>query len=568
MDLGISGLASGFDWRSLIDQLSEVERAPERQLQTEQAALQQRNGAYGNILTQLTTLKTRVDALKDPALFSSRLARTGDPTVATASAAAGAAAGIYTFNVTQRATASVQQGTANAGLKLSATNNVSALLLSAAAFVSPIRAGTFTVNGKQVTIATSDSLQQVFEKIGTATGGTVTASYDNTTDKITFAGAGEIVLGSSADTSNFLEAAKLANNGTATVTSTAALGVIKTSAKLASANFATAISDGGAGAGQFKVNGVTINFNASTDTVNDVLARITNSAAGVTASYDSINDRFLLTNKTTGDLGVALEDVTGNFLAATQLSTGALAHGKNLLYTIDGGDQLSSQSNIITETSSAISGLSVTVLDEGETTVEVASDTNKIKTAITDFIAEYNKAQSLIDTQTASSTDSKGKVTAGILSGESDANDLASKLRSLVNAVASGLTGSITQLASLGIDSNGTDDTIKLTDTTKLDAALAGKLSDVKELFTNATSGLAVQASAFLDRTVGDSGSLVTKQTNLGKQILNIDTQVADLERLVLANQDRLTEQFVAMETARANFNQQLAFLNQNLGLK
>ncbi|HEY2952242.1 MAG TPA: flagellar cap protein FliD N-terminal domain-containing protein, partial [Verrucomicrobiae bacterium] len=284
MDLGISGLASGFDWRSLIDQLSEVERAPERRLQSEQVTLQQRNAAYGNILTQLTALKTRVDALKDPALFSSRLARTGDTTIATASADAGAAAGIYTFNVTQRATASQQQGTANAGLKLNATNDVSALLLSNAAFASPVRAGTFTVNGKQVSIATSDTLQQVFDKISTATGGSVTASYDNTTDKITFAGAGEIVLGSSADTSNFLEAAKLANNGTATVTSSAALGVIKTSAKLATANFATALSDGGAGAGQFKINGVTINFNVSTDTVANVLARVNASAAGVTAS--------------------------------------------------------------------------------------------------------------------------------------------------------------------------------------------------------------------------------------------------------------------------------------------
>jgi hypothetical protein len=40
-------------------------------------------------------------------------------------------------------------------------------------------------------------------------------------------------------------------------------------------------------------------------------------------SYDRITDRFTLTNKVTGNLGVAMEDVTGNFLAAAGLTTGS-----------------------------------------------------------------------------------------------------------------------------------------------------------------------------------------------------------------------------------------------------
>jgi flagellar capping protein FliD len=59
---------------------------------------------------------------------------------------------------------------------------------------------------------------------------------------------------------------------------------------------------------------------------------------------------------------------------------------------------------------------------------------------------------------------------------------------------------------------------------------------------------------------------LPTKQSNLGKEIANIDTQISDMERLVLANQDRLTQSFVAMETARATINQQLQFLAQRFG--
>ena len=39
------------------------------------------------------------------------------------------------------------------------------------------------------------------------------------------------------------------------------------------------------------------------------------------ANYDPVNDRFLLTNKTTGDVGITLEDVTGDFLAKSRLLT-------------------------------------------------------------------------------------------------------------------------------------------------------------------------------------------------------------------------------------------------------
>ena len=138
-----------------------------------------------------------------------------------------------------------------------------------------------------------------------------------------------ITLGSDTDTSNFLQSAELYNNGTGTtVSSAAALGGVNLSTTLNNANLSTPISDGGSGDGEFTINGVAINYDASTDTVTDVLQRINDSAAGVTATYDSLNNTFQLSNKTTGDVGISLQDVTGNFLAATGLSSGTLQAGK------------------------------------------------------------------------------------------------------------------------------------------------------------------------------------------------------------------------------------------------
>lgn len=565
-DLGLSGLASGFDWRSLVDQLTEVERAPQTQLLRQQASLTTVNTAYGTVNTYLTSLQTKVDALNDADLFNQRAATSSDSDLATATADAATPLGKYTFAISQLATTSVQQGSADAGAALNATSDVSALVLSNAAFAVPVTAGTFTVNGKQITVATTDTLQAVFTAISTATSGAVTGSYDPGTDKITLASAAPVTLGSAVDTSNFLTAAKLHNNGTGSIASSHALGTVKTSGALASANFATAITDGGSGAGVFKINGVSISFNATTESASAVLARINNSAAGVTATYDSVNDRFLLTNKSTGDLGVALEDVTGNFLAATRLSTGTLARGDNLEYTVNGGGTLVSNSNTITSASSGLSGLTVSALATGSVDVEVKSDSASIRTAVTDFIAAYNQVQSFLDTSTASTTNSKGKVTAGVLAGQTDATEIGTRLRRMAVAPVTGLTTTLTKLSDLGITTSADDNKLTLTDEDALDSALADKLADVQELFTHTSTGLGAQLSTYLEATVGDEGSLLERQSTLTKQATSIDDQVADLERTVQANRASLITSFIAMERAQSNINQQLQFLKQRFG--
>jgi flagellar hook-associated protein 2 len=508
----------------------------------------------------------RVKALTDGTLFGSRAATVSDTAAASATVSAGTPLGSYAFNVTQLATSAAQRGAANAGAALSATDDVSGLLLSEAGFSTAVSGGTFTVNGKQITITTGDSLQGVFDAISTATAGDVVASYSSVDDTITLtSGSGEIILGSATDTSNFLQAARLRNNGTGTIESTSSLGTVRTGVTLANANLATAITGGGAG--EFKINGVSISFDTASDSISNVLDRINESAAGVSASYDSVNDRFVLTNKTTGDVGIAMEDVTGNFLAATRLSAGSIERGKNLLYTVNGGGQLTSQSNIITEASSGITGLSVTALDEGATfDVVVASDTAKIKTAITDFITDYNKAQSVIDTQTASTTDSKGKVTAGLLANERDPFDIASGLRSRAFGQLTGLTGVFDSLADLGISTSGDNNSLTLSDETALDDALANNLTSVSELFTNSTNGLAVQLGTFLENTVGDEGSLVEKQSTLTSQSGAIDVDIENLERVVQQNRQRMIDSFIAMETIQQRANQQLQFLQKQLG--
>ena len=557
----LTGLASGYDWTTLVDTLTTVARAPEQLLQTQQSKIQQQNLAYGSLVTELGVLKNKADALKDPTLYAGHVANVSDSTVATATATSDAPAGSYAFEISKLATPAMQLGAT--GLSAPLTADPSSLVLKNAAFSTPVTAGTFTVNGGTVTLAVTDTLQDVLNKIQTASGNAVTASYDSGADKIALSSSGPIILGSAGDTSNFLQVAHLSSSDTGAATSAAPIASVSQTAALASAHFATTVQDDGHGAGAFTINGFTIHFNASTDSLSAVIDRINNSSAGVTATYDTLNNRLTLTSNATGDMSIALQDVAGNFLAASKLSTGTLQRGTNLLYSVNGGAQISSQSNTITAASSGIAGLSVTALRGGTTTVTVGSDTASVKTALSDFITEYNKVQSLITTDTASSTDEKGTVTAGVLAGDRDITTLALQLRNSIYSPISGLSGSIDKLAALGYATNGNDNTIALSDSTTLDSVLANNLSDIQDLFTNATNGLVVTFSSDLDKLAGDNGTLVAHQNVLTKQSTDLDTQIAAQESLVQAQRQRLINTFTAMETAQAQINQQLTFLSQ-----
>ncbi len=569
LSLAVSGLESGLDWQSLVTQIEQADRAPETVLQNQQTTMQTQNTALGTIVSALQKVQTDVTALQQDSLYDASSTTAGDPTILSATSANGTAAGTYTFDISQLASASIQNGTANSSGALNATNDVSGLVLANANFSQPVTAGTITVNGQQIAITTGETLQDVFTAINTATNGAVTGSYDNGTDTIKLSSSSPITLGSTNDTSNFLQVAQLYNGDTATntITSVNKLGSVQLDSTLADANLATPVTGDTNGNGSFTINGVSIAYNVNTDTIRNLLVKIDTSGAGVSAAYDSINNRFVLTNSTTGNLGISLQDTTGNFLAASGISDGTLVAGKNLEYSINGGGQRTGYSNTISDANSGITGLSVTALNGGTTTVQVQTDTSSLSSAITQLITDYNSAQTAISAQTAVTTSSTGAITAGPLENDPGVMNLGSQLRRAVFGEVSGLSGSINQLAQLGFSTNGQDDTISQSDPTALSNALSTNLSGVQDFFTNSTQGLATTLTTTLANLVGNStgttGSLVNEQNNLTQQSSNITNQINTIEQSVLAEGARLTTEFEAMENSMAEINSQQTYLTQ-----
>jgi hypothetical protein len=182
-----------------------------------------------------------------------------------------------------------------------------------------VTTGSFSVNGVAISVdKDTDSLESILNRVNSAGAG-VTAAYDAATDRLVFTPTnGSLTL--SNDTSGFLAAAKVATGTTLTS------GRANADAAFNTTGVNGPMLDPGSTvqAGTFTVNGSTITV-AADDTINSVLAKITASAAGVTATYDDATELVTLTAKDENTGAITAGNDTSGFLAAVKLGATAAA---------------------------------------------------------------------------------------------------------------------------------------------------------------------------------------------------------------------------------------------------
>jgi len=589
LDMSISGLASGFDWKSVVDQLTAVERTPQATVRTEQATLSRRRDALGQIATQLTDLQTKATALGDATLYTRRSGGSSDSSVATVSAADGAVTGTNTISVLTLATPSSWLGATSGVISplnsasVDANTAATGSTMASAGWGATFTAGTVTVGVKdnttgtvtnrQITVAATDTLKEVLSKLDTAIGPALSAKYSNATDQVTLTppAGSSLILGASSDTSNLLSCLKLFTPAAgANAVSASKLGSLRLSSTLTAQPLTTALTYGvSATTGRFSINGVSIDY-SSTSTLSSVLNSINDSAAGVQASFDSSQNRIVLKNKEPGNRGVVLSDTAGsNFLTAFGLIGGTLNSGTDLEYTINGGSTLKARSNTITDADSGLTGLTITAAKVGTTTISSANDTGAAKSAIDALVSSVNRVQSLIASLTVSNRDAAGKITAGVLAYDQTIFQLGSSLRSLLAPQLSGSPSStIRGLSDLGFSTSGYSNEMTATNAASLTGALSSQLSEVQKFFATTSTGLSAKLTTFIKPMVDEiSGTLPQRQKGLTEQSARLDDQLAAMERRVVANRERLLAGFRAMEAAQAKSNSQIQFLNQKLGI-
>jgi flagellar hook-associated protein 2 len=552
------------NWTEIISEIIAADSGSINQVKSQQNTVNQQATAMGTISTQLTAVENDVFDLETPSVYG-QVSGTSDTTGSTwgINATSGTAPGNYTLAVSQLATPTeVLGGTSIAG-SISSTSDVSGVTLATLPAATAVTAGNITVDGQQIAVTTSESLQDVFNAIQTATG--VVGSYDPTADKVTLTSGNSspAVLGAANDSSNLLSVLGLENSNTGSgtsVTSQAKLGTLQPGNVLSGGNFATPLSGQDAsGNGSFSINGVSISYNTGTDTLQSVINKIDAANAGVTAQYDATDDIMVLTNNSTGNQAINFADTQGNLLDAMGLnSTSTQNYGLDAKFSINGGPTQISSSNALTPTQLGIAGLNVTPTTTGTQVISVTTNINEMSTDIQQFMTDFNTLENTITDDTQISV-SNGSIATSLLSSQHEVGDWGSQLEMSVFGAGSQNTGAIKSLSDMGIDFNGTSSDLEITDTAALQQQLSANPSAVQAFFTTGGTGFGSIVNNLINdiqsQVKSEQGDLQSQSTDLGNQI---DTMQNDLD----AQQTQLENEFEAMEAAEAKMqteNQALA---------
>jgi flagellar hook-associated protein 2 len=148
--LGIDGMVSGWNTTELIAKIMEKEKQPLTMLQDQKTTIKAKSDAWREINSKLLTMRNTVSNLKSTLTFKGRKATVSDSETLGATATTGAVAGVYKVEVLKLA----QAHTITSDEKTSADT---ALGLT----------GTIKINGKEVKVASTDTLNLLADKVNT-----------------------------------------------------------------------------------------------------------------------------------------------------------------------------------------------------------------------------------------------------------------------------------------------------------------------------------------------------------------------------------------------------------------
>jgi len=327
-----------------------------------------------------------------------------------------------------------------------------------------------------------------------------------------------------------------------------------------------------------QTSSVDITIDSSNNTLAGVRDAINSAGAGVSASILKNGDDYqlLLVSEETGlskSMSLTVSDSEGGDTDDGGLSRLAFnssgsqltqsAAGANANFSIN-GLAVSSASNTVTD---VIDGVTLNLLSATSSaiTIDVKTDTDTIVADVQAFVDKYNAYTTLFKDFTKYDATTG---TAGVLQGDSTARSVMSQIRSELGKSVTGLGGSYTSLADVGIsiDKSGvmtfTQSTFK--------TVFAAAPNEVTGVFASTTvSGTAVEGVAEKLETlmegflVSTTGIFDSRISSLNTELTDIADDRADLARRMQSLEDRYFAQLNAMDSLLAEIETTGNFLTQ-----
>lgn len=293
------------------------------------------------------------------------------------------------------------------------------------------------------------------------------------------------------------------------------------------------------------------------DTLESLVAKINNSEdnVGVTATIvtSDAGAQLVLTSNETGTANnitvTAIDTGAGTVLADT-FAMSELQTAKDSIIYID-GLKLTSSSNKI---EGAISGVTLELKDadiDKTTTLKVEKDTKSLKSGIESFVKAFNALSKTLTDLTSYDADTKK---AAVLQGDALPRSIQSQLRGALSSVYDTESGSLS-LAALGITTQR-DGSLAIDDDV-LDAALSDNLDNMKEMFTNETTGVMAKLDGKLDPYVNTGGIIDGRDTSLDGRLDRLTDQREDFALKMQSLTARLYKQYNKMDALIGSLNSQ-----------
>jgi flagellar hook-associated protein 2 len=303
----------------------------------------------------------------------------------------------------------------------------------------------------------------------------------------------------------------------------------------------------------------------------DTIAHAINVAGPTQVFASVVNSKLVISSQVTGAANTISVTSTGGGTLATDLGLTQTVAPQDAHYTLDGGADQASASNVLTNIAS---GMTVTLLGVTSSPASITvsppgPNTTAVQAAIQSFVTTYNATVDMVSAKVNESRVVNPTTDAdrakGDLEGDPSLMSLLSRLRTSIGDLVSGQPSSMNTFAQAGLSTGAATGTGTLNDAsiqgdltldvTKLTSALTTQFSDVKSLFSNVTGsygseGLAQRMNDVLSTFVGSGGVLGSEITSSNSTIASLGKQKTDWDVRLADKEAALRRTYTAMETA------------------
>jgi flagellar hook-associated protein 2 len=333
-----------------------------------------------------------------------------------------------------------------------------------------------------------------------------------------------------------------------------------------SSQYIAADRNTGAASVSYTAQGASINVTAG-QSLNDIATAINGATyadgSGVIATV--VDRQLILSAAQTGTQhGVVAADATGTVLQSLGLITGTgafkneIQSASDATFSVNGVPVKRGTNTGLTD---VISGVTLNLAKDAQgqsATLTVSQDTSAVSQGIQSFISQFNTVQSYLSAETqvqkSTAADGSPRYTPATLSNDTVFSDLRMNLFDALGAQTTG--GAFKSLFDLGLSIDGSMQ-LSISDSSKLNAALANNPNDVNQLLNQVMGGFNTLLNQF---TAPSTGYLANAATGLSQQLTADNSRIADLTNQLNNRQQDLSNQYadIQAQLAQLSYNQQM----------